>query len=579
MNRLLLKLTAVFSAVSLLCACADKGKGSSVIEEVTEPEPVIISAPEDKQYIFTDNSPVFSLDKLFYPASISVELKTVSEAEIYYTQDGSEPDKTDTLYTEPLLYECEDSKYPTAHTIKAKAYYPDGTESDVSVHTYFSAVGVDERFSEYVFSISGEPSVLTEGPDGIFYGKNYEQRGRESEREVYLSAWDSFGNQILGQYCGVRIYGAGSRGNTVKSMKLYARKSYSSGVGKFHTDIFETPVEDGSGNIISEYDKLVLRNAGNDYQFAFIRDELCQTLAQQAGFTDYEAVMPAVCYLNGEYYGLLWLHESYCDDYFKEKYPNETAMGEFVIAEGTDAEKNVDEEEEEPVYSQEFNEQYEYFASANLTDASEYEKLNQFMDTENYLDYFAFNIYINNRDWPQNNFKCYKYVSAEGESFEESVYDGRWRFLLHDTDYSLGMYEQAEVQARYNNLKRILDENSDRYSPLFANMMNRSDCREYFRNKMYELAEGALDGENIKAVLDTLNGSRYFEQMKYYGHLDNLRKEGDRSIWTAGGHLNGQLKIINEFANRREEYILKYTDECLGKYEEETAETSQQESS
>ncbi len=549
----------------LLTGCDAQEQPSSAAEDIPEATYAVISAPEDYSYIFTSNAPVFSLEETFYNASISVELKTAQDAEIYYTEDGSEPDKNATLYAEPIFYECENTDFPTAHTIKAKAYYADGTESAVSVHTYFAAMGVNERFSEYVFSVSGDPAVLTEKPDGIFYGENYELRGRESEREVYVSAWDGSGEQILGQHCGVRIYGAGSRGNSIKSMKLFARKSYGNdaGVGAFHTDLFQTPLADGSGMVIDEYDKLVLRNSGNDFQFAFIRDELCQTLAAEAGFADYETVVPAVVYLNGEYYGLFWLHETYCDDYFKDKYPSDIDLGSFVICEGTDIEKKVEEDDEDAVHAQAFNDMYAQYAEADLTDDTVYAALCEQMDVENYLDYFAFNIYINNRDWPQNNFRCYRYVPMDGEAPGESVYDGKWRFLLHDMDYSMGMYEQPELLAHYNNLSHILKEGDERYSPLFAALMEREDCRTYFRDKIYEYADGVLDGMHIKDVLSQLNGSRYLEQMKYYQHLDNLRKQGDGSIWTYSGHLNDQLKIINTFADKREMYLLQHLEECL----------------
>lgn len=564
--------------VSLLClssafyGCTDENESSidTASEETTEEQTVVISAPEDKVYIFPDNSPVFSLEESFYNADIEIELKTAYDAEIYYTEDGSEPDKDSTLYTEPVYYKCEDTEFPTAHTIKAKAYYDDGTESAVSVHTYFTAKGTNEHFSEYVFSISGDPSELTESPDGIFYGENSLLRGRESEREVYLSAWDSFGNQILGQYCGVRIYGGASRDCSIKSMKLFARKSYSSGIGKFHTDIFGTHSADDPDTAIVEYDKLVLRNSGNDFQFAFIRDELCQNLAAEAGYTEYEGVVPAVCYLNGEYYGLFWLHESYCDDFFKDKYPNESALGKFIIAEGTDTEKEVAEEDDESIHADEFNKMYEKYSSADLNDDMIYNELCSLMDVENYLDYFAFNIYINNRDWPQNNFKCYRYSPAAGEAAGEGVYDGRWRFLLHDMDYSMGLYEQPEVMARYNNLKHILTEGDERYSPLFASLMKREDCRTYFSDKIKELADGVLDGEHIKEVCSQLNSSRYFEQVKYYKHIENLRNNGDESMWSYAGHLTGQINIIYNFAEQRRDYILKYTEECLNSSEQAT---------
>lgn len=569
------KLTCCLMALFCLCMSAlGCQKTNDPLEESvpettqeTKETQTVISAPADKNYIFTSNAPVFSLDHTFYNGDISVELKTAEPSEIYYTLDGTEPDRTAECYSEPLLFEREVTDFPKAHTVRAKAYYPDGAESDVSVHTYFTAAGASERFSEYVFSISGDPSVLTEKPDGIFYGENYKNRGRESEREVYLSAWNPKGEQILGQYCGVRIYGGASRESSIKSMKLFARKSYASGIGAFHADLFKTPVADGSGDVIKEYDKLVLRNSGNDFQFAFIRDELCQTLAVQAGFADYETVVPAVCYLNGEYYGLFWLHESYCDDYFKDKYPNDTATGTFIIAEGTDTEKNVDEEDPESVHAVEFNEMYEKFSASDLTDDAVYEELCSLMDVENYLDYFAFNIYINNRDWPQNNLRCYRYAIPAEETAGEGVYDGKWRFLLHDMDYSMGMYEQPELQPYYNNLSHILTEGDERHSPLFAALMEREDCRSYFSDQMRELADGVLSSENISDVCSKLNASRYTEQQMYYQHLDNLRNHGDKTIWTYSGHLNAQLGIIRSFAENRGKYMQRFLDEWLASYE------------
>lgn len=564
------KITHLFllCLAAILCGCSMQNI-DSMPEETTEKPAAVISAPEDKTYVFESNAPVFSLDECFYNADILVELKTASDAEIYYTEDGSEPDRDAALYAAPIHYVCEDTEFPTAHTIKAKAYYPDGTESAVSVHTYFAAKGASERFSEYVFSVSGDPAALTEKPDGIFTGDNYKQRGRESEREVHLTAWNPKGDVILDQYCGVRIYGGGSRENSIKSMKFFARKSYASGLGAFHTDLFQTPLADGSGLVIDEYDKLVLRSSGNDFQFAFIRDELCQTLAAKAGFADYEAVVPAVGYLNGEYYGLFWLHESYCDDYFKDKYPSDTDLGTFYIAEGTDREKDVDEEDEESIHAEAFNTMYETYSQADLTDDAVYAELCMQMDVENYLDYFAFNIYINNRDWPQNNFRCYRYCPAEGELAGDGVYDGKWRFLLHDMDYSMGMYEQPELLADYNNLEHILKEGDDRYSPLFAALLERQDCRQHFYDKMHELADGVLDGEHIQEVCAQLNGKRYLEQMKYYTHLDNLRQEGDRTIWTASGHLSGQLRIITIFAKQREEHMMQFLEECMDSYADE----------
>lgn len=560
--------------VVMLCGCGLEPAEST---ENTQPQETVceevlengrISAAADKVYDFPDDRPVFSLEGSFYSYSILVELKTAEPASIYYTTDGSEPDQTDILYDpeEGILITRQTRDFPTAHTIKARAYYADGTESGVAAHTYFSVKDLEERFTTVVVSVSGPAEDLTEGPDGIFYGENYNARGDDTEREVFVAAWDEDGSELFSQYCGIRIYGGASRGNSIKSMKLYARKSYSSGIGKFHTDIFGTPVEDGSGEVVAEYDKLVLRNCGNDFQFGFIRDELCQTLAMQAGFTDYEAVTPAVVFLNGDYYGLFWLHESYCDDYFKNKYPNAEAQGEFVIAEGTERYKNEEEDDGKEVYAQEYNQMYEKYSQADLTDEEVYRELCQYVDVENYLDYFAFNIYINNWDWPQNNYKCYRYVPAEGENFE-GVYDGRWRYLLHDTDFSFHIYGSSDVAADHNNVQAILNPNSDRYAPLLDALMHRSDCRDYFLNKLEELSEGALSGENVTKTLYAMHVERCTEQDYMYQHMENLKKAGDNSFWSSSYTLSENMDMIRAFANERDDYILEFARKILLRYQ------------
>lgn len=556
---LLSLLCALLCCAALLSGCAQTPPEASAAPEETQatqgdtvPEQTVPEQTEPEQTAPLGEAPVFSLEGNFYSSDILVELTTRYEAEIYYTLDGSEPDKSDLLYTgEGIRIQCGSSALPAANTVKAKAYYPSGAESPVVVHTYFCAEGIEERFTMAVFSISGEPEELTDGPDGIFYGENYENRGRESEREVYLEAWDENGSKILSQYCGVRIYGAVSRGAEVKSMKLYARKSYSSGIGKFHTDIFGTPVEDGSGDVIAEYDKLVLRNAGNDFRFAYIRDELCQLLARNAGYTDYQNVRPVVCFLNGEYYGMLWLHETYCDDYFKEKYPNKAAAGEFVVLEGSDMEKSTDPDDGKEIYAQEFNALYETYSKADLTDDALFSELCEFMDVENYLEYFAFNIFINNKDWPQNNFKCYRYCGGDAGQFD-GVYDGKWRFLMHDTDYSFHLYQEDVVAANYNNLQEIMTPGTLRYSPLFTALMQREDCCTIFSNKISELAAGALSPENIVTTLDDMHAAREGE-IKYYCRY--LRRNSSEMI--------NQMSTIKNFAKQRAEYILRFTQEYV----------------
>jgi len=514
----------------------------------------------------------FSEDDMLYSSDVTLTVNAPEGAVVYYTLDGSNPDENSEQYSEALVLEAHGGDFPPAHIFRAVAKYSDGTFSKIAAKSFIVASNLDGRFSTLIFSISGDPGDLTEKPDGIFYGRNYEKRGRESERPVFVEACRGDGTMLISQFAGVRIYGGYSRQSTIKSMKLFSRKSYDAENKNFKISEFGTVKLDGSEDIIKKYDKLVLRNAGNDFQFAFIRDELSQALCKVAGFEIYEACLPAVAYLNGEYYGYFWLHENYCDKYLKEKYGD--AEGEFYILEGSEQKKSDDEDCQNLV--DEYNTKYEEFINMDLTDDSNYAKLCDFMDVEDYLDFFAWNIALNNWDWPNNNYKCFRYVEADPSVLlaagaavtpDNEVFDGRWRFLVHDMDYSYNIYDQYQASANYNNLKVILNPNDGRYAPLFKLLMERKDCRSYFRAKTTEFINGALSEDVIVETYNTLNAERATELAYYYDFIDELRHKGDFTLWTSAGYYVGVEQQILNFAKDRAKYVIRYMDNLLPEIE------------
>lgn len=532
----------------------------STAADQTAPEQTKADAGDIQAWEETDGAVWFNHAAGFYTASMYVELKIPDgTGEIHYTTDGSVPDADSPVYEEPISIIADSSSFPRAVCIQAVAVYEDGTVSQPVAHNYFVNTKLDDRFTTLVFAVCGAPSELTEGPEGIFYGDNYSERGRDSERQVYVEAYTPDGEQILAQYAGVRIYGGASRESSVKSMKLFARKSYDPENGTFKLNVFGTV--NAAGEVIKKYDKLVLRNAGNDFQFAYIRDELAQTLAKAAGFSDYEAVVPAVGYLNGKYYGYYWLHETYCDEYFKQKYGD--ASGEFIVIEGGEQYKSTSDDEAENASAEEYQQFYRSVCDLDLTQEESYARVTAGIDVENYLDYYVYNIYLSNKDWPNNNYKCYRYEPAEGEAAGDGVYDGRWRYLLHDADYTFGLYDQRETKANYDTLKDILTEDTERYAPLFAALMKREDCRLYFVQKLLEYMNGALSTASILDTFEELSGVRDTELSYYYEYLEGLRNNGDDSIWTRSSHLQEYTQQIRDFAAARPGYMVKFLQNDL----------------
>lgn len=508
----------------------------------------------------------FLEENTLYSKDLTLQIKAPDGATVRYTLDGTEPDENSDVYKQKLKFTAKEGSFPEAYIFRAAAYYKDGSRSKTAARTYLTGTELDGRFSTIIISVSGDPAELTESPNGIFTGFNYNERGRESEREVYIEAWKPNGKNLFSQYGGVRIYGGYSRQYSIKSMKLYARKSYDEKNSNFKLKTFGTPALYGSGETIEKYDRLVLRNFGNDFQFAYIRDELSQSLCKAAGFECYEAVLPVACYLNGKYYSFYWMHENYSDKYFKEKYGK--ADGEFVVLEGSDQHKSSEDDPEVQKLVEEFNDFYKEISRSDLTDEANYASLREFMDVENYLDYFAWNIAINNWDWPNNNLKCFKYVPKAGEASRDGVYDGRWRFLVHDMDFTYELYDSDTTQPSYNTLQVVLSAGHDRYSPLLNQLLKRDDCRNYFRQKTYEYLDGVLTPEYIKSVYEALHASREKELAYFYQHLRSIAESGDFSIWSSSEHYRNYEKQIIDFAKKRGEYVEKYMEELFAsKYE------------
>ena len=581
-NRIRLAFAAVLALVFLVGCSGNKTEEG--VPKQTRPQnmtstPTPSFSANDIDYSHAEEfgeAPIFSAKGGFYDGGFDLFISNgAGNGILYYTVDGSDPypgREGSIEYENPLSMDATSGDYPRAYVIKAKSFYADGTVSPTAVHTFFVADGMKTRFAEssdrlLIVSMVGRKEDFTEAPDGLLYGQNYKQRGDASERPVHVEIFDADGNPLVSQFAGARIYGAYSRQNAVKSFKLFARKEYGSGVGKFKYDFFGTT--DSEGNPVDSYDKLVLRSYGNDWQFAFLRDELNQRLLGKAGYDCYEEVRPAVVYLNGSFYNFVWMHESYCDTYFKQKFPDDSMKGTFVVIGGTETKKEPDEDRNDVHECNEFNACYEQFKSLDYTIDSNYSRLCEFMDVENYLDYYAANIFVCNYDWPHNNYKVYRYYADDLGDYGEGVYDGRWRFLPHDMDYCYNIYNRAEECYVNVNYIATVTTPGQRYSPLFTALLKRRECRDYFIRSILRLAYGAFSYESVCDEIDAMAAEQgdelgyYIEAMKktYNGRSGGW---GGDTIWTSLGYAANSREEICEFTRVRGDILVTQMSETFG---------------
>ena len=218
-------------------------------------------------------------------------------AEVRYTLDGSFPVGASLLYTGPLF--INDNK-----VLRAIATKEGWLNSRPSTHSYLFDYSGDLP----VISLSTNPGHFWDNDSGIYvmgsnatdppwyYGANFWE---DWERPIHIEMFEPNGDLCFSIDAGVKIYGNFSRTLPQKSLAIFARSAY--GYTSINYQIFPD-------KNIENFEAIVLRNSGNDYNNTHFRDGLVSVLSDRAGVTA-QAYRPAVVYLNGAYWGIQNIRE------------------------------------------------------------------------------------------------------------------------------------------------------------------------------------------------------------------------------------------------------------------------------
>lgn len=562
MKRLIiLGAVAALGVVSAVMFTLFPPQDVQVIAEVAEDGEMTVTETEKEQPQTISDRVGFSLPSGFYSENISVELTAEGDQQIYFTTDGSDPKpESGNVYTQPI--EINATSEVRASTIKAAAAAEDGTLGAVYTVSYVIGQDVDSRFDDdtLVFVLSTDPYNLYDYEYGIAVpGKiyddyvkehpgeeipynapgNYYMTGREWERPIYVEVFENDGTKVIDQAAGVRLSGGYSRVPDQKSLRLIARKDYDPENGKFKYAFFPG-AETEDGVPVTEFDRLVLRNGANDREFAGVRDELSQNLAQDYGYPVTQHCTPAAVFLNGEYYGFSWLHENYNQDYLATYFGGN--RDNYEIVSNTE---NADEGSERALAD--YAEMYALY-DEDLTDDKVFDKLCSLVDIDDLVQYYCMQIFISNKDWPGNNYKAFRYYPAEGEEITSEYMDGRWRFMFFDAEFAWSLYGE---RANLNTIKDLLDgTHMSGESKVLKALLQREDMREKFAAVMSDLTAYAFEETHIKEVLDELCGISDNEQ--FYA-LD----KGITSTWARRENFAESREQIRSFADMREFVVFR----------------------
>lgn len=314
-----------------------------------------------------------------------LEVELLGEGQIYYTLDGSVPDRDSMLYSGPLVLD-------RTTVIRAMSVVDGKVDSDCASFSYF----INEGHSLPVVSLVCEPADMFSAGQGGIYANP------EVDKEVDGSV-AFFGEE--GQFasdCAVTLHGASSRKMwQKKSFKLIFRSRYG---GDLNYDVFQT------GEITS-FHSILLRGGGIS-SMHIVRDELGSEVADAV--CDSALALDTrycVLYINGEYFGVYALREAYSDKYVADH--TGSSEENVTIARA-------------PVKFGELYELFEYIIHHDMTDPVYYAYAADHLDMESLANWMALEAYFNNFDIAGN----IRYVKGD-------VPDSKWRIALFDLDISM----------------------------------------------------------------------------------------------------------------------------------------------
>lgn len=525
-------------------------------------------------YIFSANEETLyvSHESGIYSGSFDLKIYSFRKGTIYYTTNGQEPqagDEETYEYEGPIFLDCDGET--ATYSVRMYCVYEDGSVSPVYDRDYIlDPLGKDRFTTDYVVSLTGDEELLFGDEKGIFVRGNqfYEYMEENPDTDVlnvkvpanyyedievpvHASMFLKDGTQIIEQDCGVKIYGNVTRQLNQKSFRLYARYEYDD-VNEFSYPFFGDICTQNGKEPITDWQRLSFHNGGNDNGYAFIRSELVGALGRQSGFQDTLGAESVTVYINGKYQGVYWLQNSFDDRYFKEKYGD--YPGEMAVCEGSLSIMNTEaaETEAEKVCADDYNAFIQWLDTADLSDDANWKRVCETIDVENFAHYFAIQHFGGNLDWPHNNVKVYRYECAEGETYREgTVFDGKYRWLLFDTDYCLGLifldfYGHDVTVTRMNDFLE-----SNEHTVLFRSLSQREEFRELYSAKMLYLMNEIFTRDHVSDTMYQLNVKRY-DELNYMVSQTDILKD---SIWKDWGVGEGDMaKTENEWAR-----ILEYT--------------------
>lgn len=437
-----------------------------------------------------------------------VDVVLSGEGDIYYTTSCHAPSMNELPYTGPIRL--------TETTVLRVICYADGKlPSEILDLTYV----INEHDNLPIVTIVTSPSNLWDSDSGIYVlGNNAEEeepyRGANYwmpwEKPMTLSLFEDNGSGFSVK-CGLRIFGDFTRMLDKKSLACVFRDTYGA-------DDLEYPVFGENG--LDTYETIILRTAGQDAYDAKMRDVLNTSLVGEYTDVPVQDYRPVVLYLNGEYWGIYYIREKLNEHYITGHYDIDADDETLVKLAGWTCKDYI--------------ELLSYAVDHDMTVQEHYDYLCSKINVDNYIDFYIAQMWIGNTD--KGNVR---YFLNE---------EGKWTWILYDTDISLRNASHNFVQ---ENLNRVDIGPGDTSCKTFAvTLMANDEFKTKFLSRLAWQMNTIWTEENVLGRINEIESMIINDMVK-----EAARWNGTFDHWATC------VEELRQYARERNGYMLQHIQE------------------
>lgn len=535
-----------------------KPDGTGALHFFTAPTPGAANTTTGTS-VETLPAPVFSVPGGMHTAAVSVAITTaVPDGTIRYTLDGSDPTESSPVYTGPISlasrtgdanvysaiptnfldtgapfyegWQPPDGEVFKINVLRARVFKAGADPGRITTQSYLIDPAGAARYPYPVVSIATTPSNLFGNETGIYvpgWYNNYAQEGSAWERPGHIEFYETDGSLAFKGAIGMRIHGNTTVNRPRKALRIYNRNP--DGPATFNHQIF--PEKD-----VASFETFLLRGGGNDWGQSILRDALVSTLAAHTGL-DRMASRPAAVFIDGEYWGIHNVRDRIDEGYYRHHYGlSDTQFTQLEIG-NTGSRSWPIYDRGEPSLLGDFIDIMDRAWAGEFATEEGYAALTGRIDIDNFIDYQAHEIWAGNTDWPGNNVRLWRAVTPDTGPGADPRLDGRWRWILYDTDFGLGLdffyVPGANEGPNHNTLAYASLEgggsfigNREEGTRMLRKTLENAEFRGKFISRFADLLNSSLSASNAGAKLDE------FEALYGQGMAEHVRRWRQPFNWS-----------------------------------------------